>query len=107
MLPALPPGGSSSPIVPMSKPGFPHHGQFTSVTGRKMLSRRGGLKGAATLRLTGFKALIAAAARGRLTRTRLSIPKGIKVLDAQCARAHGCTLLEYLLTHGSDAGSDS
>ena len=91
----------------MSKPGFEHHGQFNSITGRKMLSRRGGLKGAATLRAQGFKHLIKARQLAAIVRTRKSIARRILLVDAQCARVYGCTLLEYLLSHVSDTGSDS
>ena len=91
----------------MSKPGFEHHGPWTSVTARKMLSARGGRNAQKTLRAQGYKHLIAASAKGRLTRSRNAISSHVFKLDAQCARVYGCTLLEYLLTRGSDIDSDS
>src|ERR1017187_2998703 len=60
-----------------------------------------------SLRAQGYKHLIAASAKGRLTRSRNAISSHVFKLNAQCARVYGCTLLEYLLSHVSDTGSDS
>ena len=91
----------------MSKPGFPHHGQFTSVTARKMLSMRGGrasAKAAARDNYAHLKSIVQLSVNVRM---RKSCLRAIALLDAKCARVYGCTLLEYLLTRGSDIDSDS
>ena len=82
----------------MSKPGFEHHGRFTSVTARKMLSHRGGVASAKVRALNGYKALQDGHVRYLLLAKRERLLKQAATLDAEWVRVYGCTLLEYLLS---------
>ena len=62
-----------------------------------MLSRRGGIKAAATHQANHWQHQKRIGELGRLTRSRQSLPKKLALLEADWVRVFGETLLEHLL----------
>jgi hypothetical protein len=87
----------SGSLADEMKPGFPHHGRFTSESARKMLSMRGGRAAAKTHRENGWKHQKRIGAVGRLTRVRKALTKRLAMLEAKWVEVYGETLFEHLL----------
>ena len=83
------------------KPGFEHHGKFTSETARKMLSMRGGRATAHQAALNGYTHLHAIRALSINVKMRQGCQRSLAKLEPKWARTYGTTLLQYLLERES------
>ena len=81
----------------MAKVGFPHQGQWTSESARKMLSARGGRAAALIHKANGWKHQKRIAQISRARRMRRTLSQTLTKLEADWAGFNGETLFDHLL----------